>query len=254
MDAVVLFSHGSVLTGAGEALERHAERIRRRAVAPIVEHAYLNYTEPDLPTTVARCVAAGAGRIVVTPYFLAAGKFVTADVPAAVAAAAERFPAIRFIVAEAIGYDPALADAILESALNPGWEQDRAAGAAGREALVVVAHGSPRAEANDDLVRVVGDVDLRRMYGIVRAGFLECNAPSIPEAIDLCVAGGARAVIVAPYFLHTGAHVAEDIPAILRAASERHPGVRLLQSPYLGLSEAITEILIARTISALNGA
>jgi sirohydrochlorin cobaltochelatase len=315
MDAVILFSHGSLLCGAGEALEIHTERLRRSAVTPCVEAAYLNYSQPDLQTAVERCVAAGAGRIVVTPYFLTPGKFVSVDLPAAIEAAAARFPDTRFAVADAVGFDAALAQAIMESAREAApahrWNDslsrvtDRCRAVStcplfgkcvppapsppappprteeggpdiggygrrnvergemlrsnvgrgdGQTALLVVAHGSPRAEANDDLLRVIGIIDGQRPFDLVRVGFLECNAPDIPEAIDRCVADGSARVIVAPYFLHTGTHVAIDIPDIMRAAALRHSGCELLLAPYIGLSDAVTGILIARTRSALRSA
>jgi sirohydrochlorin cobaltochelatase len=116
MNAVVLFAHGSLLCGAGEALKAHAERLRARGIAPIVDIGYLNYSEPRFAEAVAACAAQGATRIVVQPYFLVPGKFVRTDLPAAVAAAQTAFPNLAFVIAEAIGYDEMLADALIESA------------------------------------------------------------------------------------------------------------------------------------------
>lgn len=116
MDAVILFSHGSVLCGAGEALRGHAARLRSRGAAPLVEVGYLNYSEPPFVESVGKCARAGATRIFVTPYFLVPGKFVRADLPQAVAEAKGLYPEIEFIVAEAIGYDEALAEALIASA------------------------------------------------------------------------------------------------------------------------------------------
>jgi sirohydrochlorin ferrochelatase len=128
MDATVLFSHGSLLCGAGEALRAHAERLRAQGVTPLVAVGYLNYSEPSFLDAVAECVAAGATRIFVTPYFLIPGYFVKVDLPKAVAAAQERFPIVEFVVAEAIGFDDRLADALIESAnaaVGPeGWRED----------------------------------------------------------------------------------------------------------------------------------
>lgn len=94
----------------------HAARLRERGIAPIIEIGYLNYSEPPFAETVARCVAAGATRIVVTPYFLVPGYFVKVDLPKCVDAARQAVPHITFIVAEPIGFDERLADALLASA------------------------------------------------------------------------------------------------------------------------------------------
>ncbi|HLK56589.1 MAG TPA: CbiX/SirB N-terminal domain-containing protein, partial [Chthonomonadaceae bacterium] len=87
MDAVILFSHGSVLCGSGVALDAHADRLRARGIAPIVTVGYLNYSEPPFLQAVAQCVAQGATRIIVAPYFLVPGYFVKVDLPKSVAAA-----------------------------------------------------------------------------------------------------------------------------------------------------------------------
>src|SRR5260221_7899267 len=98
MDAVILFSHGSVLCGAGEALNGHAERLQAAGIAPLVAVGYLNYSEPLFAATVASCVAAGATRILVAPYFLVPGYFVKVDLPKAVEAAQAQHPGLEFIV------------------------------------------------------------------------------------------------------------------------------------------------------------
>ena len=116
MKAVILFSHGSLLCGAEQNLLELASRMRGRSDAPVVEVAFLNYTEPDLATAVQRCVEQGATRIVIAPYFLIAGKFVIEDLPATIAAVQPRYPQVRFDTAGVIGFHPTLARAVLSSA------------------------------------------------------------------------------------------------------------------------------------------
>ncbi|HEX2834190.1 MAG TPA: CbiX/SirB N-terminal domain-containing protein [Thermoanaerobaculia bacterium] len=116
MDAILLFSHGSVLCGAERNLLELAERMHARGDAPIVEVGFLNYTEPTFAQAVQRCVELGATRIVIAPYFLVAGKFVVKDLPAQIDAVRAAFPSIDFVVADVIGFHESLADAILDSA------------------------------------------------------------------------------------------------------------------------------------------
>lgn len=116
VDAILLFSHGSVLCGAERNLLELAARMRAEGETAIVEVGFLNYTEPLFATAVERCVAQGATRIVVAPYFLIAGKFVVQDLPDVIAAARASHPEVTFDVAGVIGFHPALADAVLASA------------------------------------------------------------------------------------------------------------------------------------------
>lgn len=116
MTGVILFAHGSLLCGAGQSLIAHAQRLREMGIAPIVEVGYLNYSEPRFLAAVARCAEQGATHIVVTPYFLIPGKFVSIDLPKAVAEAQSKFPALDYTVVPALGFDERLADALITSA------------------------------------------------------------------------------------------------------------------------------------------
>lgn len=115
-EAIILFSHGSLLCGAGETLRELAQRMRERGDASIVEVGYLNYSEPSFEATFEGCVAAGARRIVIAPYFLVAGKFVQVDLPRKIAAVRAAYPEVDVRVADALRFHPGLADAILQCA------------------------------------------------------------------------------------------------------------------------------------------
>jgi sirohydrochlorin ferrochelatase len=121
-----------------------------------------------------------------------------------------------------------------------------------KTALLVMVHGSPRPVANGDMFRVVEEVKARSVFDVVEAGFMECNAPTIPEAVDACVAQGADRVVAVPYFLHTGTHVADDLPTLLEEARERHPQVEFQMGRYIGTSPLLTDILAARAQAALG--
>jgi sirohydrochlorin ferrochelatase len=116
MEALLLFSHGSVLCGAERNLLELAGRLRREGTFPIVEAGFLNYSEPRFEKAVERCVELGAAEICVAPFFLVAGKFVMSELEPRIAAMKEQFPELKFSLTGAIGFHPRLADAILEAA------------------------------------------------------------------------------------------------------------------------------------------
>ena len=135
MDALILFSHGSLLCGAGEALDAHAGRLRASGEWPLVTVGYMNYSEPTFAQAVAVCAASGATRIVVLPFFLVPGFFVSKTLPDQLQAVQADYPDLEFVVADAIGYDPGLADVLIASALDPlgpdQWRDDLQAAARG---------------------------------------------------------------------------------------------------------------------------
>jgi len=122
-----------------------------------------------------------------------------------------------------------------------------------KTALLVMVHGSPRPVANEDMYRVVALVKERGAFDAVQVGFMECNAPTIPEAVEACVAEGAGRVVAVPYFLHTGTHVADDLPTLLEEAQTRYPQVEFAMGRYLGASPRLTDILGERAGAVSGG-
>ena len=120
--------------------------------------------------------------------------------------------------------------------------------------MLIMVHGSPRPVANTDMFRVAEVVRHRHAFPIVEVGFMECNEPTIPEAIARCVQNGADRVVAVPYFLHTGTHVCDDLPTLLEDARSRYPDVEFRMGDYIGLSPRVTDILAARTRSAVADA
>ncbi len=101
-------------------------------------------------------------------------------------------------------------------------------------ALVVLAHGSRDAGANE-AVRRVGE-RIARAVGADAAvtAFLRLADPSLSEAVDRSVRAGARRIVVVPLLLWPGGHVLTDIPREVRQLCHRHPGVAIRVADPLG--------------------
>jgi sirohydrochlorin ferrochelatase len=117
--------------------------------------------------------------------------------------------------------------------------------------LVVVDHGSRRAESNAMLEEMAAMVAEVVPYPIVEPAHMELAEPSIATAFAACVERGARTVVVAPYFLLPGRHWSEDIPALVAEAAARHPGVAYLVSAPFGLHPLMAQAVDARVAHCL---
>ncbi len=112
--------------------------------------------------------------------------------------------------------------------------------------LLLVAHGSRRAESNTEVEQVaarLAQVAASEYDGVLHA-FLELAEPSIPDGIDACLAGGADEVTILPYFLAAGRHVSEDIPEIVAAKQAEYPDRVIRIAPYLGTAGELPELLL----------
>ncbi len=114
------------------------------------------------------------------------------------------------------------------------------------KSLLLVAHGSRRAASNDEVRELTRGLADRAGagFGHVDCAFLELAEPSIPDGIQACIDRGATEVVVVPYFLAAGRHVAEDIPAEVLVKQREHPAIQIRIAPYLGLNERIPDLLL----------
>ena len=114
------------------------------------------------------------------------------------------------------------------------------------KALMLVAHGSRKTAANDEIRRLAQRVDELEAneFDAVLPAFLEFAEPDIHQAVQRCVELGAESIVAVPYFLAAGKHVAKDIPAELSCAQAGHPGIEIELSRYLGESEAMAALVL----------
>ncbi len=113
-------------------------------------------------------------------------------------------------------------------------------------AILLMAHGSRVAAANDAAREVAAMVREITGFEIVEVAFRELHEPDIQQGIDACVARGAQRVLMVPYFLFMGAHVLHDLPEEIATAHKRHPGLLLEMGRHLGVDRRLAELVAQR--------
>jgi sirohydrochlorin ferrochelatase len=113
--AILLIAHGSRHDPANDDLRHVAAELRRRSQAVVVA-SFLELAEPGILDGGRACVAGGASRVVLLPYFLSAGVHVRRDLTAARDELAREFPEVAFVLAEPLGRHPLLLDVVEQRA------------------------------------------------------------------------------------------------------------------------------------------
>ena len=113
-------------------------------------------------------------------------------------------------------------------------------------AVLLIAHGSRRTAANDDLVQLAQLVAERGGYQIVEVSYLEVTEPTIAAGGRKCVERGARRVLLLPYFLSAGMHVVHDLESQRAALATEFPQAEFVLCPHLGLHPLMAEIVLDR--------
>ena len=121
-----------------------------------------------------------------------------------------------------------------------------------KTAILMMAHGSRIAEANDAAREVAAMVREMTGFEIVEVSFRELHDPNIQSGIDACVAKGAQRILLMPYFLFMGAHVQHDLPEEIERAQKRYPGLIMEMGGHLGAHRKLAEIETERIGESLD--
>ena len=123
-------------------------------------------------------------------------------------------------------------------------------------AVVLFAHGSPVAEANEGVAalarRVAASLDAGIAAEFVTAAFLESAQPDLGAAIAEADRRGLRRVVIMPYFLTLGLHLRRDLPRLVAQQRARFPRMEILVSESLEGYEGMAEAIASRVRQALN--
>lgn len=115
------------------------------------------------------------------------------------------------------------------------------------KALLLIDHGSRRAEANE-LLEQVATLARGKLTDewVVHVAHMELADPSIAEGFRRCVEDGARTITVHPFMLAKGNHVIHDIPRLLVEAAAPYPAVSYRISEPLGTHPGIVDVILSR--------
>ncbi|HET7565361.1 MAG TPA: CbiX/SirB N-terminal domain-containing protein [Gemmatimonadaceae bacterium] len=115
------------------------------------------------------------------------------------------------------------------------------------KAILLIDHGSVRAEANEMLASMRTLV--QQMAGddvIVRIAHMELAEPTIAQGFAACVQAGASEVMAFPYMLSPGKHSTRDIPRLVAEAAQAFPDVAYAVTPAFGLHDKLAEVVLER--------
>lgn len=111
-----------------------------------------------------------------------------------------------------------LEEEVLTSRLRPNRAEQKAG-------ILIVGHGSRRAEANEDVREVARRIGEHGHFPRIQAAFLEIEHPNVSEGFARLVQRGAKEIIVHPYFLSPGRHTRGDLPREVNEVASRYPNV-----------------------------
>lgn len=115
---LILFAHGSRDVKWRQPMEAVARLIGLREPGLPVRCAYLELTEPDLPTAAAELAGLGLRQVSIVPMFLGVGRHVREDLPVLVEGLRQAHPGVDWRLQAAVSEDPALLDLLATLAVG----------------------------------------------------------------------------------------------------------------------------------------
>jgi sirohydrochlorin ferrochelatase len=123
--AILMMAHGSRITEANDAAREVAAMVQEMTGFEIVEVSFRELHEPNIQSGIDACVAQGAERILLMPYFLFMGAHVQHDLPEEVEEAKLRHPGLIMEMGSHLGAHRKLAEIeterISEALEKLGW-------------------------------------------------------------------------------------------------------------------------------------
>lgn len=117
-------------------------------------------------------------------------------------------------------------------------------------AIVLFAHGSRDPLWRAPIEAVRQHIEAQHPHAGVRCSYLELCRPSLPEAVQELAERGATRITVVPMFLGTGKHAREDLPLLVQALRDSHPGVQFHVQQAIGEDARMTALMADIACSA----
>jgi sirohydrochlorin ferrochelatase len=122
MKVLMLIAHGSRNQAANDEVSQLVTQIQGLGQGEFdaVVPAFLEFAQPDIHQGIDLCAEMGAREIIAVPYFLAAGKHVTRDIPLELECARTRHPQINIATSQYLGKNEAMAELVIQCSKNAG--------------------------------------------------------------------------------------------------------------------------------------
>ena len=116
---------------------------------------------------------------------------------------------------------------------------------------VLLFHGSRHPQAALEAAALAGRIAVSTGGEVVIA-FLQMASPLLPDVLAAAAGEGRRHVRIFPLFTLTGAHVAEDIPAVVGRFREKVPDLRIDLEPHLAADRSFEDWLSRRLVDGVK--
>ena len=111
------------------------------------------------------------------------------------------------------------------------------------QGIVLFAHGSRDPLWHKPMEAVAHAMRQAAPHVPVVCAYLELSSPDLPTACQSLLQAGVTEVKVVPMFLGVGKHAREDLPVLMNALRQQHPGVQFSLQRAVGEEPQVVHLL-----------
>jgi len=240
VSVLLAVGHGSKDPASQEGVR--ALLARCRALRPGLRTAdgYVDNAPPSVRRAIAELAGSGVDDAVVLPLLLTPASHSKTDLAASVQAGRLSHPGLRLRYGRPLGPHPALVEVtdarLAEAGARPG------------DPVVLVAGGALDPDANAQVAATARLLWEGRGWASVDVAFASTTGPTVPEALDRLRRLGHDRAAVARYFLGPG-----RLPRLVERLARGVPGLEVVVSAPLGVSDAMARLVLERYDEARRG-
>jgi len=200
--AALLIAHGTSYPAGRDEFAQLAELFRRREQGRIVEYAFLEKAQPDIPSAVDHCAEQGAKNIAVIPCFLGAGRHAALDIPGVLKKSQTMYPNLEFRCGGVIPMHPKIVELCqyrIEKAEITAGEKER-----NETLLIVLGGGSRRQDGNAEVYALTRTLKELLNFRTAETGFIANASPSFSNVLEQSNSREFQRILVFPYLLFHG--------------------------------------------------
>ncbi len=112
--------------------------------------------------------------------------------------------------------------------------------------VLILAHGSREKQTMQTMDKIVDMVKAKLPDTVIECAYLQFCEVNLEKGLKKLIEKGVKNIKVVPYFLFSGIHIQEDIPAEINEFLKDYPDVKITMGKTLGADERLADIVADR--------
>lgn len=248
-ETILLVGHGSRDVRGNEEIEAFAAQSRQRQPRRRIDVCFIEFADVLLDEGLDRAARHGA-RVIVVPLVLNAAGHVKMEIPAHIAAARRRHPAIEFVYMKHLGAVEPLLQVLKRNLAGVMKTLDapdpRTTG------VIVLGRGSSDKVANGEVAKLARWLLEETEHDLIDIAFTGITHPRLETVVQRQAKLGMTQIAILPYYLFTGTLI-DRIGRQTEALRGQYPRIRFGLAHYFGFDEEVFA-LVEQRVRAAQGA